>query len=54
MPTYEFVCRDCGKTFEVTRPASKYEPAKVACPGCKSKSVERRWSRVFAITSKKS
>ncbi|MFV0458964.1 MAG: FmdB family zinc ribbon protein [Actinomycetales bacterium] len=32
MPRYDFRCRQCGATFEVTRPmAASAEPA--ACPG---------------------
>jgi putative FmdB family regulatory protein len=33
MPVYEFMCRDCGKRFDV---------------------VERAYSQVYAVTSKKS
>jgi putative FmdB family regulatory protein len=54
MPVYEFVCRKCRKKFEVVGTVAEYDPKKVKCPKCKSRSVERRWSRVFAVTSKKS
>jgi putative FmdB family regulatory protein len=54
MPVYEFHCKKCGKSFEIVRSMSEYDPKKVKCPSCQSKRVERRWSRVSAITSKKS
>jgi putative FmdB family regulatory protein len=54
MPVYEFHCHKCGKPFEVVRNVSDYDPAKVRCPDCKSRKVERRWSSVSTITSKKS
>jgi putative FmdB family regulatory protein len=52
MPVYEFTCQDCHKTFEISRPIS--ETGSASCPHCGSTNVERTWSRVFAITGKKS
>lgn len=54
MPIYEFSCHECKKDFEVVQGISAYDPKKVECPECHSKDVERRWSRVTAITAKKS
>jgi putative FmdB family regulatory protein len=54
MPIYEFDCLDCKKKFEVTQAIRDYDPKKVACPDCGRKKVERVWSEVFALTSKKS
>jgi putative FmdB family regulatory protein len=54
MPVYEFFCRDCKKPFEVVLSVAEYDPHKVECPGCGGKKVERRWSSVTAITSRKS
>lgn len=54
MPVYEFVCETCEKPFEVVESISDHDPDKVRCPHCKSKKVQRRWSRVVAVTSKKS
>jgi putative FmdB family regulatory protein len=54
MSVYEFVCRDCDKTFRVTQPISQYDPKKVHCPKCNGKHIERVWSSVFVETSKKS
>ncbi len=54
MPVYEFTCLQCRKPFEIVRPMSKFDPRKVKCPSCGSKKTERRWTSVFAVTSKKS
>jgi putative FmdB family regulatory protein len=54
MPVYEFLCRDCQKTFEVVRPMSASSSADVTCAHCGSAKVERIWSTVYAVTSKKS
>jgi putative FmdB family regulatory protein len=54
MPVYEFFCQKCGKPFEVIESITRYDAAKVRCPACKSRRVERRWSHVFTKTSKKS
>ncbi len=54
MPSYEYGCKDCKKTFTVTQTLQEYEKARVACPKCKSKKVERRAAAFFAVTSKKS
>jgi putative FmdB family regulatory protein len=53
MPIYEFVCRDCQKTFEIARPISE-SSSTVTCTQCGSTKVERIWSTVYAVTSKKS
>lgn len=53
MPMYEFTCRDCQKTFEIVRPMSE-SSEKAACPHCGSMRVDRIWSTVYAVTSKKS
>ena len=54
MPVYEYVCPGCRKTFEVVRPITEYGKKAVACPKCRSKKVERRWSSIFVETSSKS
>ncbi len=53
MPVYEFVCRNCEKTFEIVRTMSA-SSANVTCPHCGGAKVERIWSTVYAVTSKKS
>ncbi|MDH4045506.1 MAG: zinc ribbon domain-containing protein [Gemmatimonadota bacterium] len=40
MPIYEYHCPDCGADFERLVRGQ----ARVACPACESRSVERRFS----------
>ena len=54
MPVYEYVCRDCKKAFEIVRPISGTPATDVKCPACGSHQVERTYSHVYAVTSKKS
>ncbi len=55
MPTYEFICRDCQKTFVLVMLISEYEKnPKPACEHCGSKNVDAMVPRVTVITSKKS
>jgi putative FmdB family regulatory protein len=54
MPSYEFVCKECKKTFTVIMTLADYEKGRVACPKCKSKKVEQKMAAFFAVTSKKS
>jgi putative FmdB family regulatory protein len=53
MPVYEYVCRDCEKTFEMRRPMAE-ATANVKCPSCGSARTDRIYSSVYAKTSKKS
>jgi putative FmdB family regulatory protein len=54
MPTYEYYCKECKKTFDVTLTLTEHEKGHVACPKCKSKKVEQKAAAFFAVTSKKS
>jgi putative FmdB family regulatory protein len=54
MPTYEYACKECKKTFTLTMTLGEHEKARVACPKCKSKKVEQQFAAFFAVTSKKS
>lgn len=54
MPSYEFVCKDCKKTFSVLMTLKEYDQGHVTCPKCKSKKVEQKAAAFFAVTSKKS
>jgi putative FmdB family regulatory protein len=54
MPTYEYSCKGCKKTFTLTMTLGEHDKARVACPKCKSKKVEQRFAAFFAVTSKKS
>jgi putative FmdB family regulatory protein len=54
MPNYEFVCKDCKKTFSRIMSLGKYEKGRFTCPKCKSRKVEQKAAAFFAVTSKKS
>lgn len=55
MPTYDFRCAGCRKSFSLVMTYEEYDSKRVRCPKCKkSKGVERVFSTVFAKTSKKS
>ena len=57
MPVYEYRCLDCDKTFEIVETFKEHDEHtidEVVCPTCRKKNVERVWSHVTAVTSKKS
>jgi putative FmdB family regulatory protein len=54
MPSYEYFCKDCKKTFTIIMTLAEYSKAHVACPKCKSKKVEQKPAAFFAVTAKKS
>ena len=55
MPSFEYVCRDCGREFLVFLSLKEYEAKpKVLCPHCDSDHVERKFSAFSAKTSRKS
>jgi putative FmdB family regulatory protein len=55
MPTYDFVCQDCGHPFEKRMSMSAYsEGAKPACPECGSENAERSFTSVSVLTGSRS
>jgi putative FmdB family regulatory protein len=57
MPTYEFICDKCGKTFEQIWSLAEYDKRikeKHKCPKCGSVRVVQALSLVQVKTSKKS
>ena len=54
MPIYEYLCKQCKKTFSLTMTVGEHDKARAACPKCKSKKIEQRFAAFFAVTSKKS
>jgi len=46
MPIFEYLCKDCGKQFEVLVRGSE----KARCPKCKSASLEQQLS-AFAVAA---
>jgi len=54
MPTYEYVCSNCGKKFSVIMTFSEHDEGRIKCQKCKSGKVAQRFSTVFTKTSRKS
>ena len=54
MPTYQYRCDQCGKSFERAETITEHEAAKVRCPKCNSKKVTQVPGHVHVVTSKKS
>lgn len=51
MPTYDYVCQDCGQRFDVRMSISAYsEGAKPNCAACGSTNVARGYSTVTVLT----
>jgi len=55
MPVYEYLCRDCRKRFAKVESIAAHRPGKRAtCPKCSGRKVERVFTTVYTVTSKKS
>lgn len=54
MPAYDYVCKDCKKTFTLIMSLAEYDKAKPVCPKCASKHVEQKPATFFAVSAKKS
>jgi len=54
MPVYDYICKDCNKTFEKIITLAEHEKEKISCPSCASKNVEQEATAFFAVTSSKS
>jgi putative FmdB family regulatory protein len=54
MPTYDFVCLNCGQRFDIFLSYSEYGSAKVRCAHCKSHNVRRRMTKVRLAKSEES
>jgi putative FmdB family regulatory protein len=54
MPTYEYLCLDCRKTFSKTLSLAEAGKQKIACPHCQSTKVEQKLSAFYPVTSRKS
>jgi len=42
MPTYAYMCRACGRPFEIQMSIREKEGAKLRCPACGSARVEQQ------------
>ncbi len=54
MPTYIYLCSQCGHEFQLIMSFKEYEEAKVACPKCNSPEVKQQLAEFIARTSRKS
>lgn len=54
MPTYDYVCLDCQKRFEIFLSYSEYGTRAVTCSHCGSDTVRRRLTRVRIARSEES
>jgi putative FmdB family regulatory protein len=54
MPTYQYRCEECEKTFERTETMAEHDVAEPQCPKCGSRKVSVVPSRVYVVTSRKS
>lgn len=54
MPTYDYVCLNCRKRFDVFMSYAEYGKRPVLCPHCQSVDVRRRIGRVRLLRSEES
>lgn len=54
MPTYDYLCKQCGEEFLRIMSIKEYSEAKVICPKCKSQEVKQQLTEFIAKTSRKS
>lgn len=54
MPTYDFVCNDCQKRFDIFLTFSEYGKTAVHCAHCNSNNVRRRMTKVRIARSEDS
>ncbi len=54
MPTYDYICSKCKKSFSTTLTLSQYEKGKTKCPKCGSTSLKQQISHFMVKTSRKS
>lgn len=46
MPTYQYICKNCRKRFEIFMSYEEYGSNPVHCPHCQSERVQRRIGRI--------
>ena len=54
MPTYDFICNNCEKRFDVFMTFSEYGKKAVQCTHCQSDNVRRRMTKVRIAKSDES
>ena len=53
MPTYDYRCEACNKSFSLAMSMKEHDEKKIKCPKCSSVRVKQKVSSFFAITSHK-
>jgi putative FmdB family regulatory protein len=54
MPTYEYHCQNCDRTFDRHLRLEERDAEHVRCPYCKKTNVEQLFAPFVAVTAKKS
>ncbi len=54
MPTYDYQCHECNRTFEVYLSIKEHDAHEVTCPQCHSAKVEQTVTHFSTVTSRKS
>jgi putative FmdB family regulatory protein len=54
LPSYEFICVECGREFMLVLSVREFERRDLSCPQCRSKMIESRVAACQVITSRKS
>ena len=55
MPTYEYRCKACRRSFSLIQTVAQHEKGKPACPKCKKKKDVKQLISGFSVqTSRKS
>ncbi|CAB1058071.1 hypothetical protein D1BOALGB6SA_2827 [Olavius sp. associated proteobacterium Delta 1] len=54
MPTYDFYCEKCKKSFSMVISITNYEKKKFRCPKCQGRALKQQITSFQTVTSKKS
>jgi putative FmdB family regulatory protein len=54
MPTYDYYCQACDRTFEVHLSLQEHDAHQVQCPQCHSTQVQQAVTHFTTVTTKKS
>ena len=54
MPTYEFHCENCDKSFNLILSLAEYDNKRYSCPKCENKKLKQQITTFQTVTSKKS
>ena len=53
MPSYEYACKECKKTFALTLTMADHDKKRVRRLKCKKPKAEQQYTSFFTVTSKK-